>query len=201
MRRWRQTFIFSYILEGKCEAGVFALDDAHFAKGSFAYDAQQPEVVEVHCGVGSDSFSRRHHERGRCRSNAAGAMTPACSTCNSNSELRTRNYTPWSVKTTGLPLLWPMAGYNWEWVRVSLIMHPVRRAGRGCGRGHKGCLGRGCGGQVERTAAKAGLRGGTGLFKFLNTTVGRGTAIHNALAGLRQRAGVARRALKGGRQF
>lgn len=44
----RQTFIFSYVLERKCEAGVLALDNAHFAKGSFADDSQQPEMVEVH---------------------------------------------------------------------------------------------------------------------------------------------------------
>jgi hypothetical protein len=25
---------------------------------------------------------------------------------------RGRDYAPWSVKTTGLPLLWPMVGYN-----------------------------------------------------------------------------------------
>lgn len=49
MRRCRQTFIFSYVLERKGEAGVFALDNAHFAKGSFADDSQQAEVVEVHC--------------------------------------------------------------------------------------------------------------------------------------------------------
>ena len=55
VRRCRQTFIFSYVLERKCEAGVFALDDAHFAKGSFADDSQQPEVVEVH-GCGQISF-------------------------------------------------------------------------------------------------------------------------------------------------
>lgn len=47
----KQTFIFSYVLERKCEAGVLALDNAHFAKGTFADDAQQPEVVEVHCVV------------------------------------------------------------------------------------------------------------------------------------------------------
>ena len=57
VRRCRQTLIFSYILERKCEAGVLALDDAHFAKGSFADYSQQPEVVEVHCLVWSDSFT------------------------------------------------------------------------------------------------------------------------------------------------
>ena len=47
-RRCRQTFIFSYILERKGEAGVLALDNAHLAKGALADNAQQPEVVEVH---------------------------------------------------------------------------------------------------------------------------------------------------------
>lgn len=51
MRECKQTFIFSYVLERECEAGVLALNNAHFAKGSFADDAQQPEVVEVHCVV------------------------------------------------------------------------------------------------------------------------------------------------------
>ena len=74
MRQCRQTFIFSYVLERKREAGVLALDNAHFAKGSFAYDAQQPEVVEIHCVVvvsfvhqaspqdmaGADQCSRGH---------------------------------------------------------------------------------------------------------------------------------------------
>jgi hypothetical protein len=48
-RRCRQTFIFSYILERKGEAGVLALDNAHLAKGSLADDSQQPEVIQVHC--------------------------------------------------------------------------------------------------------------------------------------------------------
>jgi len=43
------TFIFPYILERKREARVFPLDDAHLAECAFAHDAQQAEVVEVHC--------------------------------------------------------------------------------------------------------------------------------------------------------
>jgi len=34
------TFIFAYVLEGKGETGVFALDDAHLAKGALADDPQ-----------------------------------------------------------------------------------------------------------------------------------------------------------------
>jgi hypothetical protein len=45
------TFVFAYILERKGEAGVFALDDAHLAEGALSDDAQQAEVVEVHCGA------------------------------------------------------------------------------------------------------------------------------------------------------
>jgi hypothetical protein len=46
---YRPTFIFPYVLERKCEAGVFPLDDAHLAEGALANDPQQSEVVEVHC--------------------------------------------------------------------------------------------------------------------------------------------------------
>jgi hypothetical protein len=46
------TFVFAYVLERKGEAGVFALDNAHLAKGALSDDAQQAEVVEVHCGAG-----------------------------------------------------------------------------------------------------------------------------------------------------
>jgi hypothetical protein len=46
------TFVFAYVLERKGEAGVFALDDAHLAEGALSDDAQQAEVVEVHCGAG-----------------------------------------------------------------------------------------------------------------------------------------------------
>jgi hypothetical protein len=44
------TFIFSYVLERKCEARVLSLDNAHFSKGALADDSQEAEVVEVHCG-------------------------------------------------------------------------------------------------------------------------------------------------------
>jgi len=47
----RLTFILSYVLEGKGEAGVLALDDAHLSEGALADDTQQSEVVEVHCGA------------------------------------------------------------------------------------------------------------------------------------------------------
>jgi hypothetical protein len=43
------TFVLSYVLEGKCEAGVLSLDDAHLSEGALADYSQQPEVVEVHC--------------------------------------------------------------------------------------------------------------------------------------------------------
>ena len=43
-----RTFILAYVLEGEGEPGVFSLDDADFAKGALADDAQQTEVVEVH---------------------------------------------------------------------------------------------------------------------------------------------------------
>ena len=71
-RRCRQTFIFSYILERKGEAGVLALDNAHFAKGSLADDSQQPEVIQVHCLLWSADARARAclapRGRGRCRS-------------------------------------------------------------------------------------------------------------------------------------
>lgn len=48
----RQTFIFPYVLEGECEARVLSLDDADLTEGALAYDAQQAEVIEVHCEGG-----------------------------------------------------------------------------------------------------------------------------------------------------
>jgi hypothetical protein len=44
----KRTFIFSYVFERECEAGVLSLDNAHFSKGALADDSQQAEVVEVH---------------------------------------------------------------------------------------------------------------------------------------------------------
>lgn len=46
-----RTFIFSNVLERKRQPCVLALDDAHFAKGTFANNAQQAEVIEVDCNV------------------------------------------------------------------------------------------------------------------------------------------------------
>jgi hypothetical protein len=45
----RRTLIFPDVLEREGQAGVLALDDAHLAKGTFADDSQQPEVVEIDC--------------------------------------------------------------------------------------------------------------------------------------------------------
>lgn len=45
------TLILPDVLEGKSQAGVLALDDANLAEGSLADDAQQAEVIEVHCGL------------------------------------------------------------------------------------------------------------------------------------------------------
>lgn len=42
-----RTFIFAYVLERVGGTVVFALDDADFAKGAFADDAEETEVVEV----------------------------------------------------------------------------------------------------------------------------------------------------------
>ena len=41
------TFVLADVLEGKREAGVFALDDADLAKRALADDTEQAEVVEV----------------------------------------------------------------------------------------------------------------------------------------------------------
>jgi hypothetical protein len=53
------TFIFPDVLEGKGESGVLALDDAHFAKGALADDAQQAKVVEIHWGHGQRTAVER----------------------------------------------------------------------------------------------------------------------------------------------
>ena len=43
-----RTFILSDVFERKGQAGILALDDAHFTKGTFADDTQKFEMVEVH---------------------------------------------------------------------------------------------------------------------------------------------------------
>ena len=86
--RCRPTFIFPYILQRKREAGVFALDDAHLAEGALAYNSQQAEVVEVHCvGVSLPIPPIMPYLY-----LSIGLSMPA-------------DNAPWSVNTTGLPLL------------------------------------------------------------------------------------------------
>ncbi len=40
-----QTFIFAYVFQRKCKTGIFAFDNAYFAKGTFAYDSEKLEMV------------------------------------------------------------------------------------------------------------------------------------------------------------
>jgi hypothetical protein len=47
----RPTFVFSYVLESKCEARILSLDNAHFAERALSDNAQQAEVVEVDCEI------------------------------------------------------------------------------------------------------------------------------------------------------
>lgn len=70
------TLVLSDVLEGKRQTGVFALDDANLAEGSLADDTQQPKVVEIHWRYGQRTGGRGEF----------GCI-------------------PWSVKTTGFPLL------------------------------------------------------------------------------------------------
>lgn len=55
----RRTFIFADVLEGKCQVGVFALDDAHLSEGASADDTQEAEMIEVYCRGGSQRDSTR----------------------------------------------------------------------------------------------------------------------------------------------
>ena len=71
------TLILPDVLEGKGQAGVLPLDDADLAEGSLADYTQQPEVVEIHWG----------------------SMVSGPDGCGG------RGQAPWSVKTTGFPLL------------------------------------------------------------------------------------------------
>jgi hypothetical protein len=64
----RLTFILSYVLERECEARILALHDAHLSEGALADDAQQAEVVEVHCEDGQRGCS------GGTRRGASGAQ-------------------------------------------------------------------------------------------------------------------------------
>ena len=41
------TFILAYILEGKGQAGILPLDDAHLAKGTLADDPEESKVIEI----------------------------------------------------------------------------------------------------------------------------------------------------------
>lgn len=59
------TFIFSNVLEGKREACIFPLDDSNLSKGSFANNAEETEVVEVHCERRAESVGGRHRQRER----------------------------------------------------------------------------------------------------------------------------------------
>ena len=82
----RLTLILSDVLEGKGQAGVLALDDADLAKGSLADDTQQAKVIEVHWGeLVSGCFGGGRGSDG-CDVGESGCI-------------------PWSVKTTGFPLL------------------------------------------------------------------------------------------------
>lgn len=73
------TLILSDVLEGKGQAGILSLDDADLAEGALADYTQQPEVVEVDWEMWS---------AGRVVGGGGG-----------------RGDAPWSVKTTGFPLL------------------------------------------------------------------------------------------------
>lgn len=42
-----RTFIFADVFEGKCQARVFTLNNANFAKGPLAHDSQKPEMIEI----------------------------------------------------------------------------------------------------------------------------------------------------------
>lgn len=97
--RCRRTFIFSYVLEGKGEAGVLALDNAHLAKSSFADDSQQPEVVEVHCGRGQQGSHSQAVQRVGMAAGTTASVRAGCSRTSEGADA------PWSVNTTGLPLL------------------------------------------------------------------------------------------------
>jgi hypothetical protein len=160
----RLTFVFSYVLERECEARVFALDNAHLAKGALADDAQQAEVVEVHCSPFVSSVA--------VRASVCGVASDGPRAADSDSEsgpmtLRTaprggQLYAPWSVKTTGLPLLCPMVGYNGRLPRGMRVRYQqgivgqLQRLRRGCsgelGRRARGRRDKGGGRQVQRAA-------------------------------------------------
>jgi hypothetical protein len=108
----KPTFVLPYVLERKCEARVLALDDAHLAKGALADYTQQPEVVEVHCVPLSVSLLRRG-------SWLAIDVCLLCWTLIGTMESRLCDYAPWSVNTTGFPLLWPMVGDRGSQERLS----------------------------------------------------------------------------------
>lgn len=55
----RRTFIFADVLKGKCQVGVFALDDTHLSEGASADDTQEAEMIEVYCSSGSQRDSIR----------------------------------------------------------------------------------------------------------------------------------------------
>jgi hypothetical protein len=79
------TLILSDVLEGKGQAGILSLDDADLAEGALADYTQQPEVVEVDW----ETWSAGRVAGGGGGSGGCGGRGDA----------------PWSVKTTGFPLL------------------------------------------------------------------------------------------------
>lgn len=132
----RQTFIFPYVLERKGEASIFALNDAHFAKGALADDAQQPEVVEVHCVVvRSRSFRPRVQAwqawQAQARCSSRGHDAGLQHTAQRRSQRRTAdNYCYGRTlvgEHHGLAITLTHGGLQLGAVRASLVMHPDRQ--------------------------------------------------------------------------
>jgi hypothetical protein len=79
----RRTLILADIFESKCQTGIFAFNDADFAKGSLSDHSEQTKVIKVYCVLGEYREDKRNNRR----------MV----------EL------PSSVKTTGLPWEFPIS--------------------------------------------------------------------------------------------
>lgn len=132
--------------------------------------------------------------------NAAGAMTPGCST----SEARKLSLRTLVGEHHGLAVALTHGGLLWNSVQACLVMHSGMRRGRCCcGRGDKDCLWRGrC--EVGRLGESQGRAGAAGrkllssVLALLNTTDGSDTACRAEAAGSGQEL---HGSLKGGSHF
>jgi hypothetical protein len=84
------TFIFSNVLQGERQPGVFPLDNSNLSKGASSDNPQQAEMVQIHCIWPLLAELRPH-------------------ACCKNANLGRRSASPSPSNSTGFPWLFPIA--------------------------------------------------------------------------------------------